>query len=202
MDRTDITLLDIGLHYVKSWDGTPASGRLEVDPLLTLGYANAEYAKPAIDARYHQFVGEFIQWEARANAITTIGGDVPQVELPSFGGDGIGARLQGRRRAGADGVGGAERGLVPGPARSGPARRAEQLSSSQRGRRRLRRRRRARTTRRIRSSGVKAGAGVGLRLVWQDFLTLRLDWAHAIGDQDRAPREGAVYFTVTTRRGF
>ena len=50
--------------------------------------------------------------------------------------------------------------------------------------------------------GVKAGAGVGLRLVWQDFLTLRLDWAHAIGDQDRAPREGAVYFTVTTRRGF
>ena len=87
VDRTDITLLDIGLHYVKSWDGTPSSGRLEVDPLLTLGYANAEYAKPAIDARYHQFVGEFIQWEARANAITTIGGDVPQVELPTFGGD-------------------------------------------------------------------------------------------------------------------
>lgn len=201
VDRTDITLLDVGLHYVKSWDGTPASGRLEVDPLLTLGYANAEYAKPAIDARYHQFVGAFIQWEARATGITTIGGDVPQVELPSFGGDGS---VRGFK---------ADAGLartvwavqneawfpvrldlgLPSAVSAFLRRNAAVavfgdvggLHDSQDS-----------------FSGVKAGAGVGLRLVWQDYLTLRLDWAHAVGDQERAPQGGAVYFTVTTRRGF
>ena len=201
VDRTDITLLDIGLHYVKSWDGTPSSGRLEVDPLLTLGYANAEYAKPAIDARYHQFVGEFIQWEARANAITTIGGDVPQVELPTFGGD---ASVRGYK---------VDAGLartvwavqneawfpvrldlgLPGALSSFLRRNVAVAVFGDVG---------GLVDSEDSFKGVKAGAGVGLRLVWQDFLTLRLDWAHAIGDQDRAPREGAVYFTVTTRRGF
>jgi hypothetical protein len=201
IDRTDITLFDIGLHYVKSWDGTPASGRLEVDPLLTLGYANAEYAKPAIDAHYHQFVGEFIQWEARANAITTIGGDVPQVELPTFGGE---ASVRGYRvDAGLARTVWAVQNEAWFPVRL-DLRLPGALSSF------LRRNVAVAVFGDVGGlvdsqdsfKGVKGGAGVGLRLVWQDFLTLRLDWAHAIGDQDRAPRDGAVYFTVTTRRGF
>lgn len=53
----------------------------------------------------------------------------------------------------------------------------------------------------LRAEGRKLGVGVGVRLVFNDFVTLRLDQAHPVKERDPAfDRKGKWYLTVTTRR--
>lgn len=201
--RTRLALLDLGLLYFKSWDGTAASRRLEVQPTLTLGNADEAsgvFTRATVDARHHQFLGAFTQWESRLRAVTATG-PIPDVERPSFGG--------------ADSV----RGYRPD---AGLARTVWALQNEvwfpmrlglglPEGIDTILRRSAAFAVfgdvgglheSRDSFSGVKAGAGVGLRLVWQDSLTLRLDYAHALNDRTRTQRSGLFYFTVTTRPTF
>jgi hemolysin activation/secretion protein len=156
--------------------------------------------RAAIDARSHQFLGAFTQWESRLRAVTAAG-SIPDVELPSFGGDGS---VRGYRPdAGLALTVWALQNEVWFPVRLGLGL-PEGIDT-------ILRRNVAVAVfgdvgglheSRDSFSGVKGSAGIGLRLVWQDFLTIRLDYAHAIGDQSRTKSSGLFYFTVTTRPTF
>ena len=198
--RTTLTLLDLGLLYVRDWDGTASSRRLDVQPLLTLGYSDDRdraFLRAGVDARTHQFVGAFIQWESRVRAVAAAG-SLPDVERPSFGGE--------------DSV----RGYRPD---AGLARAVWVLQNELWLPMRLRLGLPAAIETILRRnfalallgdvgglhdsqdafSGVKGAVGIGVRFVWQDLLTFRLDYAHAVGDRTRTEPGGLVYFTVTTR---
>lgn len=201
--KTRLALLDLGLLYFKSWDGTAASRRIEVQPAVTLGHSDDRdgiFTRASLDGRYHQFLGAFTQWETRVRAVSAWG-PIPDVELPSFGG--IDSVRGHKPDAGLARTIWAVQNELWLPMRLGLGlpdgmqtflRRSVAfallgdvggLHDS-----------------RDSFSGVKASAGLGLRLAWQDTLTLRIDYAQALNDRTRTKETGLFYFTVTTRPAF
>jgi hypothetical protein len=198
-----IASLDTGLLFMKSWDGTPGAARLEVEPILRLAHARRHrdwFALPSLTARYHRFVSSFWQWDIAVHGeISTH--ETPTTELPSLGGEDT---VRGYR---ADaGLGRAvwavqneiwmplrwDMGLPEGFDRflrrnlalaafvdvGGVYDSVDQFS------------------------GFKAGAGLGLRMVWQDLLTFRLDWAHPLTSREDDRGGSMVYFSIATKKGF
>jgi hypothetical protein len=199
--RRGITLVDVGALYLRSRDGTPSAARVEIEPLVTSGYDDDTgrwFARPSLDLRYHRFVGDFLQWDVRGRGATASGG-TPDVELPSFGGD---TSVRGYRPdAGLGRTAWALQNELWLPLRIG-------LGLPSGWQPFLRRNVAVAVLGDIGGlhgarddfSGIKGGAGLGLRVVWQDHLTFRLDWAHTLGGRDHGRGGSGVYFTVTTRQ--
>jgi hemolysin activation/secretion protein len=49
-------------------------------------------------------------------------------------------------------------------------------------------------------TGHKLGVGAGVRLSLKDGLTLRVDWARAVGESAEVGRSGRLYLTVSSAR--
>jgi hypothetical protein len=192
---------DLGFLYLYHWDGTPGSARLELQPNVRLGYANDGgnyYATPSLTATYHRFISSFNQWECHASGLWS-SSETPLTELPSFGGE---TSVRGYR---ADaGTGRATWAIqnefwFPLRYRFGLPESMDKIirrnfaiapffdiggiHDSTDG-----------------FSGVKLGAGVGLRFIYNDSMTLRLDWANAIDESDRKRGGSMFYFSVSTRQ--
>lgn len=201
--RDAITSADLGLLYFRQWDCRPDSARLEIEPILraAVGDTNGSaFFIPRVDASYHQFVGPFSQIDVNGR-IAWASDETPPNELPSLGGE---QTVRGYRTDAF--VGNLVWALQTEAwlplrfrlARSGSLERFLRrnlalaafvdvggVQDTEDG-----------------EEGFKAGAGLGLRMVWADYLTVRLDWAHALDESDERRGGSMVYFTVTTRRGF
>lgn len=201
--RDGIASADLGLLYFRQWDCRPGSARLEIEPVLRAAVSDTNgsaFFIPRVDATYHQFVGPFSQIDVNGR-IAWASDETPPNELPSLGGE---QTVRGYRTDAF--VGNLVWALQTEAwlplrfrvARSGSLERFLRrnlalaafvdiggVQDTADG-----------------EDGFKAGAGLGLRMVWADYLTVRLDWAHALDESDERRGGSMVYFTVTTRRGF
>ncbi|MCC6232599.1 MAG: hypothetical protein IT580_08140 [Verrucomicrobiales bacterium] len=194
---------DLGLLYLRAWDGTPHSARLEIEPRLRVGHSDAQdrgFVVPEIHLSHHQFVGAFHQWDLRLRGAWASDA-TPERELPSFGGE---ESVRGYREdAGLGRTAWSIQNEYWIPVRLRPASPSPLL--------RLLRQNLALAAfvdvggvhdTSDAFSGIKAGAGLGVRAVWQDSITLRLDWAHALDDSSLDRGGSMFYLTMTTRQGF
>ena len=197
----DVTKLSAGINFARSIQATRRSPHTELGVSFTRGRIESGeiFTLVKADAAHQQFVGAFSRWDLRFNTSIASSG-TPTSEWPRFGGEdsvrGYAADASLARRTWTvqneywflpPGVENSESSLAAtfrkmatvavfadvGELRSAPSH----------------------------ASGRKLGLGFGLRLVVSDFVTLRLDRAHPVGERDPSfDRKGKWYLTVTTRR--
>jgi hypothetical protein len=199
--KTRIRLADLALTLVKAWDGTPSSRRIEVGASVARGRVSElsdAFTRYGLDLSHHQFVGAFTRVDLRAHA-QRIAGAAPRTEWPVFGGeDSVRGYPADAAVARSTWVLQSEYWMpLPWPAR-GPDGMATLLRRSvalavfadvgglSRSAGSL--------------TGHKLGVGAGVRLSLKDGLTLRVDWARAVGESAEVGRSGRLYLTVSSAR--
>ncbi|MFG6430013.1 ShlB/FhaC/HecB family hemolysin secretion/activation protein [Roseateles sp. LYH14W] len=190
----------LGLVFSHSLHATARPSALDAELQVQAGRAGAghgRYGRAQASLAWQRFVGPFWRWDLRANA-TAVRGPAPQAEWPTFGGEqsvrGYAADLAVARRTwalqnelwlpppGADRVDAALGALLRrqvalalfvdiGGLRGSPSQHA----------------------------GTKAGAGLGLRYLADASVTLRLDWARPVGEDDARLRSGQWLLSITSR---
>jgi hypothetical protein len=204
-DSERLSTADLGLVYLYHWNGTPGSARMEILPRVRLGYAQDAgdaFIRPSVEITYHRFLGSFAQWECSAQAAWASSG-TPMIEWPTLGGE---SSVRGYR-------------FTAGTGRSTwsvqnelwiPIFLRQRIGLPDAIDRMVRRNLSLAAFIDVGGvgqtddsfSGTKAGAGLGVRFVYNDLLTIRLDWAHALGEAEQTRGGGMFYLSVTTRRGF
>lgn len=190
----------LGLVFSRSLHATARPSALDVELQAQAGRAGAghgRYGRAQASLAWQRFVGPFWRWDLRAHA-TAVRGPAPQAEWPTFGGEqsvrGYAADLAVARRTwalqnelwlpppGADRVDAALGALLRrqvalalfvdvGGLRGSPSQHA----------------------------ATKAGAGLGLRYLADANVTLRLDWARPLGEDDARLRSGQWLLSITSR---
>lgn len=191
----------LGLAFSRSIHATARPADLDVELQALAGRAGAghgRYGRAQATLAWQRFVGPFWRWDLRANA-TAVRGPAPQAEWPTFGGEqsvrGYAADLAVARRTWAL----QNEFWLPPPG-------AERIDSALGG---LLRRQVALALfvdiGGLRGSpshhtGTKAGAGLGLRYLADAGVTLRLDWARPLGEDDPRLRRGGQWLLSITSR--
>lgn len=195
--RSHIRLADVSWQVAKAWPRTPASAQAEATLSLARGSADGQrFSKAGADFALHRFVGALSRWDLRLHA-RAVSGAAPASEWPSFGGE---DSVRGYRADAAS----ARRTWVLQNEYWMPLPWAPESPTL------------ARTLRRSVAlafiadigglgggaaaglSGRKAGLGAGLRYVYNDSVTMRLDWARPVGNVAPEYRRGRLYFTVSS----
>ena len=194
--RSRIRLAQAAWQVAKSWQRTPASDHIDATLSLANGRADGRrFSKSGIDLAYHRFVGALTRWDLRVHA-RAVSNAAPATEWPAFGGD---DSVRGYR---ADAASARQTWALQNEYWM-PLPWAPESASL------------ARVLRRSVAlafiadlggladsqstlSGRKASVGAGLRYVYSDNVTMRLDWARPVGAVARDDRRNRLYFSVSS----
>lgn len=197
----DITKVSVGFNAARSIHATGRSPHTELGGSFSRGRAErgGMFTLVKADIAHQQFVGAFARWDLRVNT-SIASSTTPASESPKFGGEdsvrGYAADSSLARRTWTvqneywflpPGVENSESGFAATLRKTAAMAVFVDLGELQGAP--------------LRAEGRKLGVGVGVRLVFNDFVTLRLDQAHPVKERDPAfDRKGKWYLTVTTRR--